>query len=356
MRAADLVPPGLLGRSLAGAAALTMLAACGGSAASQGSSPATSAPAPASATPASTASASARAVPAPPGMVAVTTAGALVVLNPATGAVAKTLVASGIVGDEVSVQSNGTVFFTVRHGCSSEVESIADTGGTPALLTTGSLPAVSPDGTKIAYASEPSLTGGCVAGHPDLTRLYKLVVRTLTTGAEISYPMVPAGQDSGLPAPISHLSWGPDNQTVSVSVSSVQDNEGWNLALVNTSIAKYYLSGAGVSYVPATGAPNAKDSYLREGVYLPNGELFVSRACCAGFPVHNTSRLMWEVSTTGALVHQVAVGFATLDHVSLDANATGTWLLYLAGGDLYVSRGGATPRKLTSGLTAAAWT
>ena len=46
------------------------------------------------------------------------------------------------------------------------------------------------------------------------------------------------------------------------------------------------------------------------------------------------------------LVHQVAIGFATLDHDSLDASPDGNWLLYLGGGDLYVSRGGAAPRKL----------
>jgi WD40-like Beta Propeller Repeat len=353
MPAADRIRPGRLRRPLAAAAALAVLAGCGGSGGGQAAGAGTSAAAPASTSAAATAPASA--APPPPGLVAVTAAGALVVLNPATGAVARTLVAGGVVGDEVSVQGNGTVFFAVRRGCSDEIESVADTGGTPAAITAGSLPAVSPDGTKIAYASEPSLTTGCVPGSPDLTPLYKLVVRTLSTGTQATYPMVPAGQDSGLPAPISHLSWAPDNQTIAVSISSVQDNEGWNLALVDTATAKYYLSGAGVSYVRATGAPNARDSYLREGVYLPDGELFVSRACCAGVPPRNTSRLMWEVSTSGTLVHQVAIGFPTLEHVSLDVNAAGTWLLYLAGGDLYISRGGATPRKLTGGLIAAAW-
>jgi hypothetical protein len=353
--AADLIRPGRVTRSLAAGAGLALLAACGGSTGGQAAGSGTSAAATASATTSASASASASAAPVRPGIVAVTTAGALVVLNRATGAVARTLVPSGVVGDEVSVQGNGSVFFAVRHGCSDEIESVADTGGTPASITAGALPAVSPDGTKIAFAIQPSLTTGCVPSNPDLTPLYKLVVRTLSTGAQTIYPMVPAGHDNGLPAPISHLSWAPDNQTVAVSVASVQDNEGWNLALVDTATAKYYLSGAGVSYVPPTGAPSARDSYLREGVYLPNGELFVSRACCAGVPVRNTSRLMWEVGTSGALVHQVAVGFPTLDHVSLDASASGAWLLYLAGGDLYVSRGGATPRKVTSGLIAAAW-
>ena len=339
----------------AATAAVALLAGCGSS-----GSQAAGAGASASATASTAASASATASAAtsavrPPGIVAVTAAGALVVLNPATGAIARTLVPAGVIGDEVSVASNGMVYYTARSGCSTEIESIGAAGGSPVMITAGSLPALSPDGSKVAYASQPSLAAGCVPSNPDLTPLYKLVVRTLSTGAEVTYPMVPAGQGSGLPAPISHLSWSADNQHLAVSVSSVQDNEGWNVALVDTAVAKYYLSGGGVSYVPATGQPSPRQSYLREGAYLPSGELFVSRACCAGVPVRNTSRLMWEVSPSGAFVHQVAVGFATLDHTSLDATPSGKWLLYLAGRDLYVSQGGATPRKLAAGLIAAAW-
>ena len=349
----------LLARSVAATAALTLLTllvACGGtSAGSKTAASGASVSATASATsPAATASAGSGA-PRPPGIVAVTAAGALVVLNPATGSVGRTLVPSGVTGDEISVTGNGMVYFAARSGCADEIESVAESGGSPVTITAGSLPALSPDGSKVAYASQPSLAAGCVPSNPDLTPLYKLVVRTLSTGAEVTYPMVPAGQGSGLPAPISHVSWSADNQHLAISVSSVQDNEGWNVALVNTAAAKYYLSGAGVSYVPATGQPSPRDSYLREAVYLPDGNLFVSRACCAGIPVRNTSRLMWEVSPSGALVHQVAVGFATLDHTSLDATPSGKWLLYLAGRDLYVSQGGATPRKLGTGLIAAAW-
>jgi hypothetical protein len=191
--------------------------------------------------------------------------------------------------------------------------------------------------------------------NPDLTPLYKVIVRTLSTGAQVTYRMVPKGQDSGLPAPVSHLSWAADNVHLAVSISSVQDNEGWNLALMDTATAHYYMSGGGISYVLPGGAPTPKISYLREGVYLPNGNLFVSRACCAGVPIRNTSRLMQEVSTSGHLVHQVAVGYATLEHTSLDVSPDGDWLLYLAAHDLYVSQGGATPRAVGHGLVAAAW-
>ena len=90
-------------------------------------------------------------------------------------------------------------------------------------------------------------------------------------------------------------------------------------------------------------------------MFLPDGNLFVSRACCTGIPVKNTSRLMWEVDISGALVHQVAIGYAALEHTSLDVSRSGHWLLYLAGNDLYVSHNGRVPAKLGTGLAAAAW-
>lgn len=337
--------------ALAGAlAAMTALSACGHGSPNPAPTVTVTRPASSSAT-----TSAGTAAATPPAMVAVTRGGALVTLNPATGVITRTLVARHVLGDEISVSRTGLVFFAVRHGCTDEVEEIPVTGGSITQLAPGSLPAASPDGTKLAYADEPVLAPGCVPNVPDIVSLYHVDIRTLSSGATLKLPMLPPGQDSGLPAPISHLSWAADNDHLAVSISAAQDNEGWNLNLIDTAQAQYYLSGAGVTSVPATGNPDKQQSYLREGVYMPNGYLFVSRACCAGFPVRNTSRLMWEVSTSGTLVHQVAVGYVSLDHTSLDVSSDGGWLLYLAGDSLYVSHGGATPRELTSGLIAAAW-
>jgi len=291
----------------------------------------------------------------PPAMVAVTQAGALVTLNPASGAVSATLVPAHVLGDEISVSNSGTVYFAAKHGCKDEIEAIPVAGGSITNIALGSVPAVSPDGNKLAYADQPTLAPGCVPQVTDLATAYHLDIRTLSSGYTARLPMVAAGQSSGLPYAISHLSWAPDNSHLAVSITAPQDNEGWNLNVLDTTQAQYYLSGNGVVSVLATGSPTPQQSYLREGVYMPNGDLFVSRACCGGLPIHNTSRLMWEVSTSGALVHQVAIGYANLDHVSLDVNSDGSWLLYLAANDLYVSQGGAAPRKITSGLIAAAW-
>ena len=108
-------------------------------------------------------------------------------------------------------------------------------------IADGTVPAISPDGTRLAYATAPLQTGACVPNANELTKQYTLVIRTLSTGTQAVYPQLPAGQDTGLPAPISHLSWSPDGGTLAVSIASVQDNEGWNLILLNPATARDYL-------------------------------------------------------------------------------------------------------------------
>ncbi len=341
-----------LARWLAPPAALTLIAACGGGApaATGGTAPPVK-PSHSVTTARPVSQTTAR----PPAMVAVTARGDLVLLSSANGSPVQTLVRGGVVGEEISVSPGGRlIYFSRQHGCVDDVYSVAASGGQPVLITSGSLPAVSPDGTSLAVARQPVLSAHCPAPSGDPSVQYSLVIRTLGTGVEHVYPMLPAGQASGLPAPISHLSWSADGSHLAVSIAAIQDNEGWQIVLLDTATAQNYLAGTGDTTVPVTG-PMARRSYWREGVFLPDGELFVSRACCAGVPVRNVSKLMWEVSTSGALRHLVAIGFPALEHTSLAVNRSGKWLLYLAGTTLYVSYRGARPRQLGGGLIAAAW-
>jgi hypothetical protein len=139
-----------------------------------------------------------------------------------------------------------------------------------------------------------------------------------------------------------------------VSVAEAEDNEGWQLVVLDPATARYWMAAAayGGSAVPL---PGLAGSYYREGAYLPDGNLFVSQVCCAGVPARVTSSLMLEVTPSGQLIRQVAIGFKDRDHTSLDADPSGRWLLYLSGPDLFLSLEGAAPFKLTGGLTAAAW-
>jgi hypothetical protein len=144
-----------------------------------------------------------------------------------------------------------------------------------------------------------------------------------------------------------------------VSVGPSQDNQGWDLVEMNPATARYYLPSGNAalsgSSVPGIAGPDPAASYYREGVFLPDGQIFVNRVCCTGQPVRATSSLLWEIDPAGRLHRQVAIGFSDRDHSSLDADPAGDWLLYLSGQDLFLSRGGTAPFILTSGLIAAAW-
>jgi hypothetical protein len=311
---------------------------------------------PATATPSASSSPSQVAPPLAgrPGIVAVTKAGAVVRLNPATGVVTRTLVAGGAIGDEISVSPDGsTVYFAAAtHGCTDEIESVPVTGGSPTWIAQGNLPAISPDGTRLAFFRWPQ---SC--SHPSdvFSAQDVLVIRSLSDGSEKTYPMASV---IGIPFQISHLSWAPDGVRLAISLGPSQDNDQ-GLVIINSATARYYLPigylTPGNDGVPVTGQPQAADSYYHQGVFLPDGDLFVNRVCCGGIPIKTTSSLMWEIDTSGRLIHQVAAGFTNRDHTSLDADPSGRWLLYLSGNDLFITTNRSTPSMLTSGLVAAAW-
>jgi hypothetical protein len=310
-------------------------------------------------------SAPAPAAPDRPGIVAVTGKGALVVLNPVTGEATRILVGSGVAGGALAVSPDGsTVYFAARLDCRDEIESVPVTGGRPTEITAGVLPSVSPDGTKLAFAREPFSGGsshqvflaGCAQATPTSSD-FTVFVRDLASGHEKAYP-APPGADSALPVAISRLSWAPGGRQLLVSAGPVQDNEGWDLVVMNLATARYYLpsaASAGTSSVPVTAGPDAAHSYYREGVFAPDGGLFVNVVCCSGVPVRQASSLLGEVSPAGQLVGQVAIGYADRDHTSLDADPAGGWLLYLSGPDLFLAQAGKAAFTLTSGFIAAAW-
>ncbi len=304
-------------------------------------------------------------LPARPGIVAVTDKGALVVLNPVTGEATRILVASGVAGGALAVSPDGsTVYFAVKLGCQDEIESVPVTGGQPVEITAGVLPAVSADGKKLAFAREPfsggpanlDLLPGCTQPTPTSSE-FTVVVRDLASGHETGYP-APPGIPAALPVAISRLSWAPGGEKLLVSAGPAQDNEGWDLAVMNLATARYYLpsaGSAGTSSVLVPAGPDAARTYYREGVFAPDGNLFVNVVCCSGVPVHQTSTLLRDIGPAGQLITQVAIGFADRDHTSLDVAPSGGWLLYLSGSDLLLAPAGKAAFILTSGLIAAAW-
>ena len=143
---------------------------------------------------------------------------------------------------------------------------------------------------------------------------FKVDIRTISSGATVAIPELPPPSKRACPAWVTHLSWAPDSDHLAVSVEGVQDNEGWALNILDTSSAQTYLPGPGVTTVPVTGASPDGQSYWSEGVYLPNGDLFVVHNCCAGVPAKTDAPLLWEVQPNGAMIRQVAIGFANTAH------------------------------------------
>lgn len=295
-----------------------------------------------------------------PGIVAVTTGGAVEVLNSTTGVVTAALTgAQDAIGDEVAVSKDAqTVYFAVNQGCRDEIESVPIGGGKPTVITTGVLPAVSPDGKELAFVHE-SYSGGpseinYTCGAVDQAKKAEVVVRNLATGSEQDYPESP----DALAWPISHLSWSPDGNTLLVSAGPAAGTQSWDLLALFVPTARYYAPlGVGapngnINLQPDSGSGD----YYREGAYLPDNDIFVSQLCCTSSTSSNgkvMSSLLLEISPSGQQVAQVAVGDLTRDHTSLDA--TKGWLLYLSGNDLLVSDNGARPVTLTTGFIAATW-
>jgi hypothetical protein len=286
--------------------------------------------------------------PRPKALVAVTTGGAVETLDASTGNVVANL-ATGATGDEVSLTPDGTrVFFETPAGCFHQVMSVAITGGTASLVAPGSRPSVSPDGTKLAYAVAP-LGNGCPGGNP--AAQYSVAIRPLAGGAPATLPLPPSLVSEGQTRTVNHLSWGPDSKHLLVSIDGGGDNKQWNAFIVDTAVDR--------SYVPANGGgvpvQQGAGFYYRQAVYLPDGNLFANLVCCSGAKKPTTT-ILSEVDPTGKTLHQISSGLTDRDHTSLDADASGHWVLYLAGSDLVASVDAASPTIVsTAGFLAADW-
>jgi hypothetical protein len=293
--------------------------------------------------------------------VAVTTAGVVEVLNPVSGVATAALTQpQDAIGDEVAISPDGqTVYFAVKNGCTDYVESVPAAGGTPKVVTTGVLPALSPDGTELALVREPYSGGpdrikyGCSSARSANSKA-EVVVHNLATGAEQAYP-APSGM---MTYPISHLSWAANGKTLLVSAGATTGVQAWALVEVNLATARNYLPESSPTpadhIVPVDGSYSSVPGYYyREGVYLPDGDMFVDQICCDENGSSTvTSTTLMKVNASGKELSQVAMGFTNQDHTSLDASQG--WFLYLSGEDLFLSDG-TKAFMLTSGLIAAAW-
>ncbi|MGH3440681.1 MAG: hypothetical protein ACRDUY_01280 [Nitriliruptorales bacterium] len=133
----------------------------------------------------------------------------LVELDPQTGEVLRTL--DGPTGEgwgAVSLTPDATTVFheEMWTGCATRLWRTPLYGGEPELIGPGLRPAVSPDGSRLAY----------VGYEPCVPDDHRLVLRDLETGAEQTWPL--DQRDDEL-ARIESLSWAPGSRTIAVEVS-----------------------------------------------------------------------------------------------------------------------------------------
>ncbi len=317
-------------------------------------------------------------------LVAVSTTGALVVLDPDSGAVVRTLVAAGVTGSVVSLAGRGgLVYFERPFGCHHQVWRVAVTGGAPALVAaTGSVPAVSPDGTRLAFARQ---TFGC----PDSARTagaassvtsdrFLVVVRDLRSGQERDYS-APSDRPEGFEMPIVRLSWSGDGARLVESFDPVvrtgsddvpvppEDSAPGQVAVLDLAQDLYYLaddSPRSPQNLPETDSAR----FAREAAFLPDGRLLVVRGrrgveIPVGAQVRVAPRivpgvrdLLEEVDPgSGVVVRRVAAGAVGLLLGAPATDVTGRWLLFVSGTEVRVVHGDAHAVHLVGGYLAADW-
>jgi hypothetical protein len=171
-------------------------------------------------------------------LLTVESGGAVVLLDPQTGAVLSTVVGPSPVdsdgrhlGQPEDVTTAGDVAYVAYETPTPVIERIPFAGGTPTYVADGSFPAVSPDGTQLAFSV--FRTGSDTGGSTD----WGVAVRDLATGAQRTV------NETTAITVINRLSWSPD---------------GTELA----------MSGIFVGPLPTTLSPGALEPNVNEGVQI----------------------------------------------------------------------------------------
>jgi Tol biopolymer transport system component len=262
---------------------------------------------------------------APPELVATTTWGALVIVSTRDGRVLRTLTPDAVVDDVPSRSPDGQwVYFGGRpddRNCRQRLYRARASGESPPEeVGVGTAPAVSPDGTRLAYAG------------PGTVCHNALVVRTLATGEERSWS-VPERPFNRLSATsISVLRWSPDGRHV-------------------------VFPAFGGLYVVDTQRPgDLSESRRLEGdlhapAWLPDGRLVALRTVREGERVREQ-----VVVLDPETLDLEPLMYAAVDATGLDVDPSGRFIVVVnRRGDLFVSADRGPLRRLAGNLRTAAW-
>lgn len=225
--------------------------------------------------------------PSAVGIAAVDANGRAVVLDGRSGEVRRVLVEGIDVDDPASnaiaVSPDRETVYVVRPGSThsdAQIVRVDAAGGSPETLTQGHSPAISPDGTTLAYVRFEDTAG---PGHPDPT----IRLRTLSTGQE---RRIGGGDVYG----IWDLAWTGDGTRIAFTAGEVK-----------TGVHVLARSATSLTEAKRLG-PESTDASWDEIATLGDDRLAVIERCC-NLPAENPER--WRVlevdATTGAVGGEV---------------------------------------------------
>ena len=288
------------------------------------------------------------AVPAEPEtLVAVTDRGAVVVLETASGKMMHTLAPRGSADGASSLArtpDGAWLYYADGMGCGQDAAVYrvrTDGSGAPERVATGTAPAVSPDGARLAYAAPNP------ADDRDATAMCHntVVVRSLADGAEKRF--LPTHDTNSFTAygQISAIDWAPDGRRLVFQ----QGWEGEGSFILDT------VAHTTTRQATPVGAKEIANGLVHPTWHPPTGRLAAVNDCCYSPEDPPTPRITVLVDpATGDTQPLLDAG---LDPRSLDYDPTGRFLLFVDKQGAVFVKGDGPPRRLpaATGYGRASW-
>jgi hypothetical protein len=293
--------------------------------------------------------------PVDPPIAALTTGGALVLLDPETGAVTSTVYEGLTTSDpsktSLTVSPDGLFAYASRVvstevGTAWEILRVSLASGSADLVAEGIMPAISPDGATLAYAGrDPSFQVD--PNFPEDDVGLALVLRDLATGAE---RYIGTGHGGNPSAWLDQIAWSTDGTTLFVPMGM----EGSSLYALDESATDF--EGA-LSLGDDDGTMSES-----EPIVLADGTLLVSCSPYDDLPDETYVAVIDPLTGSVAAHVEPLAGWGIFD---MAARPRGAGLAFLAddpavddgapGGNLYRWDDGGEPQLLGTGFLAVAW-